>query len=162
MDISAITGALAAIKAARDISAAALAVRDWNLMAVEIARMNDQLLQAQQALFTHNAELLGIQQQLFETSDKLRKAEESLAQRASYLLVETGRGQFAYRVNLPPKLGGASQPGRAQALHYVCQSCFDDGRKVVLSYEFAGVHCLTCHVCKRYVLADFVAAELGY
>ena len=162
MDYSLIAVAATAIKVAKEIGASALSIRDANLVALEITRMNDQLLQAQQALFTHNTDLLGLQQQLFETSDKLRKAEELIAQRGSYALVETGLGQWAYRVNVRPKLGGADQPGAAQSAHYVCQKCFDAGRKVVLKFGAAFGPNLCCDGCGKCVSASRLGAEFGF
>ena len=58
MDASRISAAFGSIKAAKDLATAAIAVRDWNLVATEFAKLYDQVLNAQEALFTHNAQLL--------------------------------------------------------------------------------------------------------
>lgn len=119
--------------------------------------MNDQLLKAQDALFSHNAQLLALQQQLFETTEKLRKAEETIAERGRYSLVDVGGGQWAYRVNIVPTRSGAGEPRAAQSAHYVCQPCFDNGRKVILQFGDAmGINQLWCPVCKTSVSASNV------
>lgn len=151
MDYSLIPAAIESIRMAKDIGNSILSIRDGNMLSSEVVRMNDQLLKAQEALFSHNTQLLGLQQQLFETSEKLRKAEETIAERGRYTLIETGRGQWAYRVNIPPPVqSGASEPSLPQTPHYVCQSCFDNGRKVVLRLRKAMMgneFYLACPVC---------------
>ena len=153
MDFGLISAAAASITAAVDISRAAAGLRDSALIAAEVAKINDQLLQAQQALFRHNADLLSLQQQHFETAQKLRKAEEALAERGRYSLFEVGQGNWAYRVNFAPQQGGTSEPGATQTPHYLCQPCFDGGRKSVLAYStFSGM--LECSICKAQVSSE--------
>jgi hypothetical protein len=132
MDLSVITAAVGAISAAKELGKAALGVRDFNEVAPVIAQLNDQLLKAQDALFRHNAELLSLQQEQFETAKKLREMEEALAQRGRYSLVELSNGVFVYRVNVAPEAGALDKPSGAEPLHYVCQPCFDKGVKAVL------------------------------
>ena len=162
MDFSFVSGAATAIKTAIDIGRSALAVRDTVLIAGEVARMNDQLLQAQQSLFAHNTALLDLQQIHFETRDKLRIATEQLAEKGRYVLFQTGVGQFAYRVNLAPAFGGGGEPVLPEPLHYICQQCFDRvGEKVVLRFEDSDqTPALGCPACKAWVLADLVAGEI--
>lgn len=88
MDISLVTGAYASLKAAKDIGSALLEVRDFNQTAAKVAQLNDLLLKAQDSLFAHNAQLLELQGEHLETSQKLRKLEETLAERARYTLFE--------------------------------------------------------------------------
>ena len=148
MDFSLIPAALSSIKAAKDIGGAALALRDWNLLAVEISKMNDQLIKAQDAIFSHNAQLLDIQQRLFESTEKLRRAEETLAERGRYSLVQVGNLTWVYRESISPSL--ARSDGKTpDPPHYVCQACFDNGRKVVLQYMDGSFgQTLDCSVCK--------------
>lgn len=161
MDTSLITGAAACIKMAIDIGSNALAVRDGALVLETVTRMNDQLLKAQQALFAHNADLFGLQQEVFQAHNKLREAEELLAQRQNYMLVQTSKGQFAYGVNVGPQDGTVIEPGTPQPPHYVCQSCLDIRRQLaVLRYNGdPDLPLLTCPGCENYLVADLVAAE---
>lgn len=152
MDLAVISAAIGAISVAKELGKAALGVRDFNEMAPVIAQLNDQLLKAQDALFRHNAELLALQQEQFETAKKLREMEETLAQRGRYSLVEVSRGQFAYRVNVAVETSEVGNPGRAEPLHYVCQPCFDKGIKAVLQREnFYGAIYLDCPICETKV-----------
>ena len=138
-----------AITAAKQIGQAALGVRDFNLVAEKIAAINEQLLKAQDALLSHNAAMFQLQKENFEAREELRKLEEAMAQRGRYTLVKLAERSFVYRVNVDPELGGASNPGSAQPLHYVCQPCLDIGRKVVLQMTTTmGANALHCPVCK--------------
>lgn len=80
MDLSFISATTAAISAARDIGKAAIGIRDFNQMASTVAQMNDQILKAQDCLFAHNGQLFGLQQEVFDLKEALRKSEAALAQ----------------------------------------------------------------------------------
>ena len=136
MDLTLITGVAGALKTAIDLGKGALEIRDTTKLQSIVIAMNDQLLNAQQSLFTHNAELLALQQQYFEATQKLREAEETLAERGSYSLFELVPGNFAYRLHIPPE---ASAPGAeltSEPMHYVCQQCFDGPGKLKRVLKF--------------------------
>lgn len=80
MDISLISAAAAAINAARDIGKAAVSIRDFNQMATAVAQLNEQLLKAQDSLFSHQGQLLSMQQEVFGLKDALRQKEAALAE----------------------------------------------------------------------------------
>ena len=163
MDLSSITTAFTAIDLVRRGLSAAIEVRDFNQAAAELAKLNEALLSAQAALLAQNGALFELQREKFETAEKLRKMEEALAERGRYSLVEVTPGGFAYRVNLAPQQGGASEPGSTEPVHYLCQPCFDTGKKIVLQRhaQFGSVH-IRCSSCtlevdtgERYKMADF-------
>ena len=155
MDLSLIATASTSISAAVELCRTAIDDRDDRIAAHKIAQINTQLLEVQQALFRHNMELLALQQAHFECTEKLRKAEEAAAERGRYLLVQVGRGQWAYRSDVVPEQGGPGQPGQPQPAHYLCQPCFDHGRKVVMQFgDSLGFPALWCPVCRVQVSAD--------
>lgn len=142
MDFSLITSAVTAINGAIDLGKGALSIRD-EAKAMEIVRaMNEKLLDAQQRLFELGAAVNALQHENFEAAQKLRELSESLAERGRYSLVAISDGQFAYRVNPAPALGGTGEPGLAEPDHYVCQKCFDGPGKdrVVLQRKFRLSH----------------------
>lgn len=145
MDLSVITTAVGAISAAKELGKAAMGIRDFNEAAPVIAQLNDQLLKAQDALFRHNAELLALQQEQFETAKKLREMEEALAQRGRYSLFELSPGVFVYRVNVTPGGSDVQNPSGTEPMHYVCQPCFDKGVKAVLARN--ETHLRVIHLC---------------
>lgn len=152
MDFGLISSALGAITAAKDIGKAALTVRDANLVAEHVSRLNDTLLKAQEALFAHNAQLLELQQEHFKATEELRQLKEAIAERGRYTLVELSRGQFAYRANTAPELGRAGEPDSTDPTHHICQQCFDgvEKKKVVLQRRtpLYGGNVLWCPSCK--------------
>ena len=156
MDFSMISAAASAISVSKELARAAVGLRDFNEIAPKLSELNAQLLKAQDALFAHNSQLLALQQQHFETAEKLRKAEKALAERGRYSLVELGTGKFAYRLNVAPQGSDMVDPLRTEPVHHVCQACFDKGVKTVLqriSYPYGGSS-LTCFTCKFEIAID--------
>ncbi|MGE8515746.1 MAG: hypothetical protein ACN6OM_03970 [Alcaligenes nematophilus] len=154
MDFSLITGAVTAINGAIDLGKGALSIRD-EAKAMEIVRaMNEKLLDAQQRLFELGAAVNALQHENFEATQKLRELGETLAERGRYSLVELSAGQFAYRMNPSPALGGTSDPGTSEPDHYICQKCFDGPTKAksVLQrrYRMGGISYWECPGCKMH------------
>lgn len=148
MDFSLITGAISSLGTAKKLADAALDVRDFNNAATAIAQITEQLLDAQQRLLAHNAALLELQQEHFEATKELRKLREALAERERYSLFELSPDVFVYRVDVPPQLGGTTEPGDPKPKHYLCQRCFDKGVKSVLQgLSKVGRITLTCTEC---------------
>ena len=149
MDFANVKIIQASLSVARDVGKALVQLRDWNLVAEQVTKLNDQLLDAQERLFSLSGDLLVLQQEHLEMAEKLRKAVEALAERGRYTLVQISPGQWAYRLNVGPEGSGATDPGGAQPTHYVCQQCFDSGRKVVLQRDdFYGHAQVICNGCK--------------
>jgi hypothetical protein len=152
MDLSMISAAASAITVSKELAKAALGVRDFNEMAPVVAKLNEQLLKAQESLFGHQAQLLTLQQEHFETTEKLRKVEKALAERGRYTLIELSPGNLVYTANVTPVDGDAINPARAEPPHHVCQPCFDKGTKAVLRRSvFYGAEDWTCPVCNTEV-----------
>ncbi|HBZ46439.1 MAG TPA: hypothetical protein DEO93_03890 [Stenotrophomonas sp.] len=152
MDLASIGTAFTAIDLIRKGLSAAIEVRDFNKAAAELAKLNEALIGAQTALLAQNATLFDLQREKFETTEKLRKAEEALAERGRYSLFELTTGNYVYRVNLTPQKSGSSEPGSSEPMHYLCQACFDGGRKVVLQRQHAlgSIHA-RCPACSNEV-----------
>ena len=133
MDASQIGIVVTSLNAAKDIAKAMMGIRDFNLVAGELAALNEQLLKAQNALLAHSAAMFELQSKHFETCEELRKLKEAASERSRYALVRIGSsGHLAYRMDIAPQEGAAGEPSATQASHYICQACYDNGRKVVL------------------------------
>lgn len=158
MDYSLISTAMASLRLAKDLSTAAVELRDWNQMVGEITKINGELLKAQDALFTHSTSLLDLQKKLAEMDHDLRQANEALAERGRYALFEIGRGKLVYRLNVVQAKGDAAEAVHHEPIHYLCQPCFDLGRKMVLRLypDAADGPVARCPQCK-----DFFNAELA-
>lgn len=157
MDYSLINAAIGSLRLAKDIGNAAIELRDWNQLAGEMAKINGELLKAQEALFTHSSSLLELQEKYTQVVNELRKAQEIIAERERYALFEIGSGKFVYRLNTLPSVGEAAAPTAIEPMHYLCQPCFDLGRKMVLLVypDAADGPVACCPSCKKFFNAEW-------
>jgi hypothetical protein len=157
MDYSLISTAMASLRLAKDLSNAAVELRDWNQMVGEITKINGELLKAYDALFTHSASLLDLQEKYAQMVNELRQANEALAERGRYALFEIGRGKLVYRLNVIQTKGDTTEAVHHEPVHYLCQPCFDLGRKMVLlvypDADDGAVAC--CPSCKQFFNAEW-------
>lgn len=156
MDLSLVTGAVASLRTAKEIGSALLEARDFTHSATKIAEMNNLLLKAQESLFAHNAQLMELQQQNFETGQELRKLKKASAERGRYALFEISDGTFVYRSKSVPATSGSGEPVSPEPQHDLCQPCFDAGVKSVLqrAHKFGSI-LARCTICK----AEFDTGE---
>ncbi|WP_028226776.1 hypothetical protein [Paraburkholderia ferrariae] len=124
MDMQQLTAAFTSLKAATEFGRAALEVKNFNEIAPKLSDLNSKLLDAQQALFLHNAQLSELQEQHREATKELAEVKATLAERGRYLLHPVAPGRFVYRAEAT-----TTEPD-----HFVCQPCFDgpELRKAVL------------------------------
>jgi len=129
------------IGAARALADAVLKTRDTVKYGPVIAQMNEQLINVQGGLVTHNAEMMELQQKYYAVCEELRELRRAAAERDRYSLIEITPRVFVYRVK-PDCLNG-------EPLHHLCQPCFDKGTKSVLQESnFWGTVYLECSICK--------------
>ncbi len=150
-DIASMAALAGTLKTCYDLGNAAIGLNDSNKLSTAIAQMNKQLLEAQHSLFVLSGQAFALQQQLVQSEEQKRKLEASLEERDRYVLFEVGREQFVYRFKVEQEV--AAGPGISQPAHYICQPCFDNGRKVVLRFfdsSTFGPH-YTCSVCQAEV-----------
>lgn len=129
MDLSLVTGAAGALRAAIDIGKAAVEIRDANKLNEVVIRMNEQLLNAQQSLFAHNTELLNLQQQYFNATQELQSLRAALSEQRRYALFEIATGKFVYRASARPVLNEQDGEIDSEPEHYICQPCYDGPAK---------------------------------
>lgn len=158
MDMTAIASLTTAISAAREIAQGAIGMRDTVLVSEATTRLLQRLLEAQNALLAYNTVLLQLQHEQFEAREEIRKLQEAARERGRYTLFELAPGQLAYRVNITPEQSRSGEPGSAEPMHYVCQGCFDKGRKAVLRIGPSVAH---CPLCKENISLSQRPAEAG-
>lgn len=150
MDLSLIAAANSALSAAREIGKAAVGIRDFNQLATVVAQLNEQILKAQDSLFAHNTQLFALQQENFDLTGKLARAEEKLADRGRYTLVEISDRTFVMGLNKRIEATAHDTAHGLELEHYLCQPCFDKGIKSVLQKSsFYGAISLECTICKE-------------
>lgn len=149
MDFSLLSVIATSLTTARELGKTAIGLRDFNQIAAAMSQINDQLLKAQDSLFSHNTQLHALQQDNFGMANRLRELEEKLAERGRYTLVEISDRTFVLQSN-SPIVAGDQIPHGSEPLHYICQPCMAKGIKSVLQkYSFYGSISLECPVCKE-------------
>lgn len=159
MDMSLIGGIASGLGQAVTLARGALDLRDAQLLAAELSKLNNVLLDAQQRLFSLSAELLTLQDEHFKAREELRKVNETLAERGRYTLVKIGQGQLAYGSNDVPVLGASGNPALAEPKHYLCQHCWDAKgiKSILVLHLHAAVGPLAnCPVCTGHMKADLI------
>jgi hypothetical protein len=136
--------ALTSLDLIRKGLAAAIDVRDFNRAAAEVSKLNEALLATQNTLLAQNAAFLELQREHFETTEELRILKETVAEKERYTLFEISHGVFVYRVNQAPQQSGAGVPLPPEPEHYLCQNCWKDGIKAILSLSGAHWRCPAC------------------
>lgn len=137
--------AIASFSALKDLGAALIGERDRQKAAAIEVEFNKQLIEAQ----THLAQLLGTvidQQGRIGTLEKrVRDMEAAQAEKERYVLAKVGteREFFAYRLRDPAELTERVD----EVEHFICQPCFETGKKVVLSGNGDGYW--ECPACKH-------------
>jgi hypothetical protein len=132
IDFSFIGAATTSLSAARDIARSLIEIRDFNHLATIVSSLNEQILKAQDSLLAHNAQLFTLQQENFELANKLARAEEKLADRGRYTLVEISDRTFVMGLNKRIEAIAQDLVNGLEINHYLCQPCFDKGIKAVL------------------------------
>lgn len=154
MDITALSAAISSVAGAIEIGKAAIATRDVAVVGEATQRLMQHLLDTQNALVAHNAALRQLLEENLEMREQVACLKEALDDRARYAVVEFTHGHFALQVNKVPALGGADVPSVLEPTHYICQSCFSKGRKLVLQpaiHKFDGLgfrNALICPDCR--------------
>jgi hypothetical protein len=121
MDLTFISTAASALSAAREFGKAAVGLRDFNELATVVAKMNEQILNAQDSLFSHQTKLFAINEEVQTLRNALAEAHQKLEQRGRYELFVLSPGVYVYR----SKADGGSTQVKSEPAHFVCQPCFD-------------------------------------
>lgn len=150
MDVS--TG-LASFSALKEIAGLLVNERDRQKAAAIQIEFTNKLIEAQ----AHLTQLLGtvIDQQgrIGALEQRVRDMQACEAEKARYVLSKVGteREFFAYRLRAAAEL----QEGCGEVDHFLCQPCFDGGKKVVLSGNGSGYW--ECPACKHGAQVSAVA-----
>lgn len=154
MDITSITAAFSAVKAAKDLGATLIELRDFNQVASTVTELNRKLLEAQEGIFSAQSKMLELQSEHFEVLNKLRKLEEGLQQRRRYELVELYAGNLAYRLKPPEHRQDEIAVHGDEPIHYACQPCMETKcvrAILVKKTAILGPVYFECPLCKAHV-----------
>lgn len=145
MEISAITGAVTAFNAMRQIASAMIDVRDSNKLAGLQAELLKEITNAQQALIISHERSMTYLEERDALKARVVTLEKKAAERERYVLHEIRAGAFVYKL--------ARGVSVSRPAHYLCQPCYDKGIKAVL--ERMDLHLIgpvqVCPVCDRQI-----------
>jgi hypothetical protein len=143
MDLPSLTTIFTSLSFARDAITTALGMKTFNDASARITEAREQLLKAQDGLFVYAAKVAELQDKLRVTDGELRELKHMKLERSHYALVEISKDAWAYR-SKPVLDAGEHGLDAHQPSHYVCQGCFDDGRKFVLQRYGVDLICPSC------------------
>lgn len=143
MDIGSISTAYTSLQLAREAITAALGMKTFNDAAGRITEAREQLLKAQDGLFIYSAKLAELQEKLRVAESELTEMKRMKLERDQYTLVQITDGIWAYRSKAVSEAGKNGLDSE-QPPHYICQGCFDQGKKFVLQLVGASWQCPGC------------------
>lgn len=152
-ETSALISSLSTIK---DLGSALLNERDRQKAAALQIDLTDKVIQAQAQLSQVLATVIDKDGRIQALSERVRELEAEQSEKARYRLAKLGtEGDFfAYQLRAPAELTErADEPS-----HFICQPCFDAGKKHVLVHNGDGYW--LCNHCKLGHQA--VASQFGY
>jgi len=141
VDVTAIAGALASLKAAKDIAQAMVGLRDAQTFQEKLIEFQSRILDAQSSAFAAQEERTTLIERVRELERQVADFETWKTEKQRYELVDIGGGTFAYIVKAAMR--GTEPP------HYVCTNCFHDGKAAILQHVRANIgHVIACPSCK--------------
>jgi hypothetical protein len=141
-DMALISGAVASLKLAFDMTKTLGAIRDFS-------KLNETVIELQRLIMSAQSDALSAQSDQFSLLDRIRSLETEIAglkawdaEKKRYQLTEVAPRVFAYV--LKPDAGG-SEPS-----HWICAACYENGKKSILQgsddVTFGWFH--NCQTCK--------------
>ncbi|MDD0817192.1 hypothetical protein PSQ39_21335 [Curvibacter sp. HBC28] len=150
---SEIGAALSGLVGLVGVAKAAMDTRDWAKLSETSAKLNEQIIKAQQAVIDGQSTQAALVAKLAEANEKIRQLEAAAAKKAEHRVVEVDEGVFVLElldnreVFQVPGVGLYRTPKR-----YACQPCLEVlGKSVLLRYHPGNEMCppdLTCPSCK--------------
>lgn len=155
--LDALAGAVSAANAALDMLKRGVAAHDQKIVETAIAEMTDKLrsvsssaLESMQHAIQSTQEVRELDKRIAELESENTKLRAAADERDLYHLVPLSPNTFAYTLKQLPN--GASP-------HYLCQACFDQGKKMVLQRP-GGKPYFSCSGCQAQVTSGEFTAEV--
>ncbi|HYV32729.1 MAG TPA: hypothetical protein VEO53_16700 [Candidatus Binatia bacterium] len=150
VDMGAISGGLAALKAARDIAEGLINLRDTAKFQGAVVELQGKILAAQSDQFA-------LLERARELEAKLARLEAWEAEKRRYQLKDFGGSTFAYE--LRPEAADGEPP------HRICPNCYQKGHKSILQFQFQvfGQDRYICPGCEtEFAFGQRQAARINY
>jgi hypothetical protein len=150
VDMSAITGFAASVRAAVEITKAMKDLHDANLLQIKTFELTREILAAQ----SYAMEAVAAQSALLERVRELEEEKSNLeawnAEKDDYELKTVAAGAFAYL--LKPSVQKTEPP------HWLCAACYQHNKKSILQFSKQDDrwHIYKCHECNSQIRVPFV------
>jgi hypothetical protein len=142
VDIGAISGGLASLKAAKDIAESLINLRDTAKFQSAIVELQGKILSAQSDQFS-------LLERVRELEAELTQLQPWEAEKKRYKLTDYGSGTFAYELK--------AEAAEGEPIHRLCAACYQKGQKSILQFQF-----ITSNSRERYDCPNCETAfELG-
>ena len=143
VDMGAIMGVAASLRAASDITTAMMGLRDASLLQGKVIELQQVILAAQSNALTAQSDLFGLNDRIRQLEEEKAKLEAWKAERDRYQLRDFGGNTFAYELK--------EDKAQGDPIHRLCPICFDSGNKAILQFSFrdgGGQDRYDCFRCK--------------
>jgi hypothetical protein len=128
VDMSAIAGAIGALKAANDIAQAMIGLRDASAFQSKLIEFQAKIIEANNSAFAAQDERAALLRQISDLEGEVAtlKAERSRLQR--YELKDFGGNTFAYQLK--------QSEANGEPIHRACPNCYNKGHISILQFDF--------------------------
>lgn len=142
MDVNALISSLTSIGT---IGKALIDERDSQKLATLKSDLTNKIIEAQSQFMQLHSTVIEQQRSILTLEQRIRELEAAGAEKARYQLTKLGTdGEFfAYALRPESEL----PEGTGEVAHFLCQPCFDAGKKVVLAGNGDGYW--RCHICNH-------------
>lgn len=120
-----------------------MSARDEAKVREAIQDISTRFSELQTALVLGNEKLLDVTQRNNELLTEISKLRTELANREHYFPVNIANGGGVFWALLDKREAGSIDPG-GEPKKYVCQACLQNGKRLLLRFEGAGVVCDGC------------------
>jgi hypothetical protein len=142
MDMSAIAGAVAALKGANDIAQAMIGLRDATAFQSKLIEFQAKIIEANNSAFAAQDERASLLQQINELEQDLVSLKAERRKFDRYQLKDFGSGSFAYELK--------ASEANGEPIHRICASCVQQEQISILqfSHQSEGRDWYDCLRCK--------------
>ncbi|HBW4576286.1 TPA: hypothetical protein ME922_001077 [Klebsiella pneumoniae] len=142
MDIGSLISTLSSIST---LGKALIDERDRQILATLQIDLSYKIIEAQSQFIQLHSTVIEQQRSILTLEERIRELEATGAEKARYQLTKLGTdGEFfAYALRPESEL----PEGINEVAHFLCQPCFDAGKKVVLAGNGDGYW--RCHICNH-------------
>ncbi len=142
VDISAIAGAITALKGANDVAQAMIGLRDAAAFQSKLIEFQNKIIEANTSAFAAQDERSDLLRKIADLEQQVEKLKAQQRKFDRYQLKDYGNNSFAYELK--------ASEANGDPIHRACATCFHDERISILqfSHHSEGQDWYTCPRCK--------------